>query len=359
MSETKDPDAQTEEASEKRLSDAAAKGQVAFSREIAVFASAGAVWVALAYLMQDAGARVAIGLRPLLEHPGGWSLGTVADLSLLLRYLLTETLAPLLPVLGVVAAAGLAASLAQSRGAALERIRPQASRISPRAGWKRIFGRAGLGNAVKSLAGLLVVGGVAAVELRQLMRQSIGLNDGDPGALMAALPAMAARLVLVMLAAMAALAGLDLALARLNFRRGLRMTPQEVKEEAKEADGDPRIKGRMRMLARRRLRKRMMAAVPRATVVITNPTHYAVALRYVRGETHAPLMVAKGTDLIALKIREIAAQHGIPVVEDRALARALHASVPVDASIPPELYKAVARIILFVKSASARTAANG
>lgn len=126
------------------------------------------------------------------------------------------------------------------------------------------------------------------------------------------------------------------------------MTRQEVKDELKQMQGDPVLKARMRSLARDRSRRRMIAAVPKATVVIANPTHYAVALRYVREESGAPMVIAKGQDLIALKIRQTAEEHGIPVVEDKLLARSLYESVEVDKLIPPEFYKAVAEIILFL-----------
>ncbi|MBX9874319.1 MAG: EscU/YscU/HrcU family type III secretion system export apparatus switch protein, partial [Beijerinckiaceae bacterium] len=132
------------------------------------------------------------------------------------------------------------------------------------------------------------------------------------------------------------------------WRRSLRMTKQEVKDEHKQAEGDPILKSRRLSLARDRARNRMMAAVPRATVIIANPTHYAVALRYVQEEGGAPLVLAKGTDLIALKIREIAEANDIPVVEDRALARSLHAAVQLDQMIPPEFYKVVAELLCLV-----------
>src|SRR5262249_15260262 len=134
------------------------------------------------------------------------------------------------------------------------------------------------------------------------------------------------------------------------WRRELRMTRQELKDEHKQADGDPIVKARLRSLARDRARKRMIARVPQATVIIANPTHYAIALRYVRTENHAPLVVAKGQDLIALKIREIAEKHGIPVVEDKLLARSLYDKVQIDQLIPPEFYRAVANVILYLMS---------
>ena len=126
------------------------------------------------------------------------------------------------------------------------------------------------------------------------------------------------------------------------------MTRQEVKDEMKQVDGDPLVKARMRSLARDRARKRMIAAVPRATFVVTNPTHYAIALRYVKEEGGAPMVIAKGQDLIALKIREIATQHSIPIIEDKLLARSLYKVVEVDKMIPPEFYKAIAEIVFFL-----------
>jgi flagellar biosynthetic protein FlhB len=142
----------------------------------------------------------------------------------------------------------------------------------------------------------------------------------------------------------------DLVWSRFFWRRELRMTRQEIKDEQKQAEGDPIIKGRLRSLARDRARKRMIARVPQATVVIANPTHYAIALRYVRTENRAPIVVAKGLDLIALNIRSVAEKHGIPVVEDKVLARSLYDKVEVDQVIPPEFYRAVANVILYIMS---------
>jgi flagellar biosynthetic protein FlhB len=163
------------------------------------------------------------------------------------------------------------------------------------------------------------------------------------------------RIVSAICIATIVLVAIDLAWARFSWRRELRMTKQEIKDEHKQSEGDPLVKARLRSLARDRMRKRMIAAVPRATLVVANPTHFAVALRYVREEGGAPLVVAKGQDLIALRIREVAAEHGIPVIEDKALARSLYKTVEVDKMIPPEFYKAVAEIVLYVQGRQART----
>jgi flagellar biosynthetic protein FlhB len=142
----------------------------------------------------------------------------------------------------------------------------------------------------------------------------------------------------------------DLVWTRIFWLRDLKMTRQEVKDEMKQVDGDPIVKARLRSLARDRARKRMIAGVPRATFVVANPTHFAVALRYVKEEGGAPLVVAKGQDLIALKIRAIAAEHDIPIIEDKLLARSLYKAVEVDKMIPPEFYKAIAEVVFFLFS---------
>lgn len=354
MSEPADRESKTEEATEKRLQDAIAKGRQAFTREVPLLLSAIAVWLVIGFMISDASGQVSRVLRPFWERPAEFSFASSSDVTALLGYVAVAALLPVLPAIGLICIAGMLGSLAQSRGFSAERIAPQVSRISPVAGFRRLFGKDGLGHTLKSTIGLIFVGAVAAIVMLGLLGQSTAFVELDPAYLAIALPSLANRLLGAMLVAMTVVASVDLLLTRLAWRRGLRMTKQEVKEESKEVDGDPQVKLRMRMLARRRMRKRMLSAVPRATVVITNPTHYAVALRYVPGETAAPIVVAKGTDLVALRIREIAASCRIPIVEDQPLARALHASAEVDATIPPALYQAVARIVLFVDRTAAR-----
>jgi flagellar biosynthetic protein FlhB len=177
----------------------------------------------------------------------------------------------------------------------------------------------------------------------------------EPSALPGVVWIMSNRLLATVVVATVVLVAADLVWSNLFWHRELRMTRQELKDEMKQVDGDPIVKSRQRSLARDRMRKRMIAAVPRATVVITNPTHYAVALRYVREEGGAPLVVAKGQDLIALKIREVAVANGIPVIENKSLARSLYKSAEVDRMIPPEFYKAVAEIVFFLLARQAQT----
>jgi flagellar biosynthetic protein FlhB len=177
----------------------------------------------------------------------------------------------------------------------------------------------------------------------------------EAGELPALLLNLGIRVIATVAVATAVLVAADVVWTRVFWHNELRMTREELKEEHKQSDGDPIVKARLRSLSRDRARRRMLQAVPRATLVITNPTHYAVALRYVREEGGAPLVVAKGKDLIALRIREVAAESGIPIVENKPLARSLYKAVEVDKMIPKEFYKAVAEIIYFLSQRQAQT----
>jgi len=174
----------------------------------------------------------------------------------------------------------------------------------------------------------------------------------DPDAVLELILTIAMRLLMAVCVVTILLLAVDLLWVRMHWRKDIRMSKQEIKDEMKELEGDPLKEARLRSLALDRRRKSMIAAVPRATLVIANPTHYAIALRYVREEGGAPLVLSKGKDLIALKIREIAEQHLIPIIEDKLLASSMYDSVEVDRPIPPEFYKAVAELvhILYAKS---------
>jgi flagellar biosynthesis protein FlhB len=348
LSEAPDHESKTEEPTQKRLADAIGKGKVAFSRELPLLVTGCAIWLSLAYLFNGAAAHLSASLRPMIENPGGWSLRTSTDAAHLFNLVSFNALVAVVPILAIIGVAGTASALAQSRGIATERIRPELSRISPVAGWTRLFGTAGLKQGVKALLKLGFVTGVALWVLHGLSANGTFARDVDAGVLTVALSSMTARLVGAIVIGFAFVALLDVTMVRISWLRDLRMTKQEVKDEAKDSDGDPVLKFRMRLLARQRLRKRMIAAVPRATVIIANPTHFSVALRYEREEGGAPRVVAKGSDHLALRIRAIAQEHGIPIIEDRVLARALYDQVPVDAFIPPEFYKVVAKIIFFL-----------
>jgi flagellar biosynthetic protein FlhB len=231
-----------------------------------------------------------------------------------------------------------------------ERIRPQWSRISPASGWKRLFGAEGLVTFLKSVVKLAAVAAILWFLFRRDLPHFVSSLSADPSLLPGLLLDLVNGVVTPLLILAMFLAMTDLVWSRWRWRKGLRMTRQELKEEMKEAEGDPHIKARTRSIGRQRASRRMLKKLPEASVVITNPTHYAVALRYVREDGGAPMVIAKGVDHMALKIREIATGHDVPLIENRPLARSLYEQVEIDQQIPPEFYRAVAEIIHYLNS---------
>lgn len=351
MAEDTDKESKTEDASAKKISDALARGNVPISREAALFASMIGILASLAFFTGPQTALLAEELTKLVDDPGGYPLNTAGDVSTLMGGTLMEAARFMLPIIILLALAGIIASLLQNTPRVVgERIRPQWSRLSPVAGWKRIFGTRGHVEFGKSLFKFLAISLICLLLLFSEQDRVVSAMFTDPALIPSAILALATRLISAVCVATIVLVCVDLVWARFSWRQDLRMTKQEVKEEFKQMEGDPLVKARMRSLAQQRARNRMMNAVPRASVVIANPTHYAIALHYDRAKGGAPLVLAKGMDLIALRIREIAESHGIPVVEDKALARAMYDAIEVDQWIPPEYYKPVAMILYYVYS---------
>jgi flagellar biosynthetic protein FlhB len=356
MSDAQDKESKTDEPTEKKLQDAVERGNVPISREAAVFASVAAMLLIVALLARTISAGISQGLGLLLGEVGGWHLQNGADAVSLGILVARETLAPLAPILGVLVVFGLLATILQSTPRLVaDRIRPNLQRISLIGGWRRIFGargRAELGKSLFKLVSIgLVLAVVAAFELGTIVNAMAVEADAVPDLVLTVTMRLLSAVCITTVLLLAA----DLVLVRLHWRRDLRMSRQEIKDETKQMERDPLLKARLRSLALDRIRKNMIAAVPRATLVIANPTHYAIALRYKREEGGAPLVLSKGKDLLALKIREIAEQHGIPVVEDKALARSMYDVVEVDRAIPAQFYKALAEIIHFLHAKSTRT----
>jgi flagellar biosynthesis protein FlhB len=229
-----------------------------------------------------------------------------------------------------------------------ESLKPKFSKISPAAGAKRIFGKQAAANFAKGIFKVAALGAVMTAILWPERHRLEVLVRFDPSAILGTTTTLTLQLLGAVVAMLAVVAIADYFFQYRQWFERQKMSLREMKEEFKQSEGDPHIKGRIRQLLRHaRMKKRMMAAVPKASVIITNPTHYAVALSYERGMS-APVCVAKGVDTIALKIREIAGEHDIPIVENVQLARALHASVEIDDEIPVEHYHAVAEIIGYV-----------
>lgn len=347
MVDKPDKESKTEQPTPKKIRDALEEGNVPLSREASTLASLSGVLVAAAFVISDGTASMTSALKSFIDDPGGWRLENAADASRIFEIVAHASASLLLPIVLILMAFGLSASLLQNVPRLVpKRIMPELSRLSIMKGFNRIFGAQGRVEFLKATLKLsgISIGGVLL--LMSMQGDVLRTMLSDPRGLPAALLSAGLWLFGFATIAMAVLAIADLFWSRYFWHSELRMTRQEVKDEMKQSEGDPIVRSRMRSLARDRSRRRMIAAVPKATLVIANPTHFAVALRYVREEGPAPLVVAKGVDLVALKIREIAESNGIPVIEDKPLARALYDSVEVDHLIPPQFYKAVAEIIL-------------
>lgn len=347
MAEGADDEDKTEEPSQRRLDQAIERGDVASSTEINTFALLGAFTLALMVAGPGIAQNLLHGLKAYLANAH-----TLPDDATALREAATRGLWLWLQAVAVPVAltvvAGLAAGLLQHPLVfSTEALMPKFERLSPMAGLKRLVGLEAWIQFGKGLAKIITVGVVGGAVLwndRDRLEVFVQL---DPAAALPAILSLSLRLLAGMLCMHLAITLGDALYARFRWRKRLRMSKEELKQEMKESDGNPEVKGRMKQLRMARVKKRMMAAVPTATVVVTNPTHYAVALRYETGMA-APVCVAKGVDALALRIRAVAAEHGVAVIENPPLARALHATVEIDREIPAEHYRAVAEVIGFV-----------
>lgn len=331
----------TEPATPRRIEKAREEGQVALSREAVGFSALLAASLAAALLLPGEARRLLLALGIALEQSHAHAPAAM------LRAWGELLLGAAAPVAGAAALGAVVATLLQTRGAVSAKpLAPKLSKLSPVAGAKRLFGAEGWLEFLRTCLKVAVVAAALWFVARDLPGL-VGLLEAPPGRAAAAAGQGVSRLLAATLGAFAILALLDVLLVRHRHLQRLRMTRQELKEELKESEGDPTIRARLRQLRESRGRQRMMTAVPKAAVVITNPTHYAVALAYEPGQAAAPKLVAKGVDAMAARIREAARAAGVPVVSDPPLARALH-RLELDTEIPAEHWDAVARIIAVV-----------
>jgi flagellar biosynthesis protein FlhB len=347
MADDNDASDKTEDPTQKRLDDAHDRGDVAKSQEINTwFVIAGGTLV-LSTFSGSIGSGILVPMRNLVAN--SWMIHADGPGLLALTQSLEYTLIAALGVpLLMLALAAIAGNMMQHRLVwSGESLKPKFSKISPGAGAKRIFGKQAVANFAKGLFKLIALGAVMIAILWPERHRMESMVRFDPAAILGATTSLTLQLMGAVVAMLAVVAIADYFFQYRQWFDRQKMSLQEQKEEFKQSEGDPHIKGRIRQLRHQRMKKRMMAAVPKASVIITNPTHYAVALSYERGMP-APICVAKGVDNIALKIREIAKAHDIPIVENVPLARALHATVEVDDEIPVEHYHAVAQIIGYV-----------
>jgi flagellar biosynthesis protein FlhB len=356
MAEDDDKESKTEDATEKRKQDAIEKGNTPFSRELTAFASAVAIYIFVVFFAADGAISVAGSLKDVFEQADQWQLESGPDVISLLYRLLWNAGAIVVPALVLIMGFGVGSSVLQNMPSpVLDRIEPKFSRISLSAGIGRMFSLGTLVEFGKSLVKVIAVSLIAGLALKSEFLGTLTLMYSDPTVMFSRMMSDIRTILVVVLFATAVIGIADFFWTRHQWNDNLKMTKQEVKEEFKQAQGDPVMKAKQRSFARTLLRRRMMANVPRATLVVANPTHFAVALRYVREENEAPIVIAKGQDIIALRIREIAEENHIPVFEDPPLARSMFAQVSVDSVIPPVFYKAVAELIHRVYSKPNKT----
>ncbi len=359
MADDEDQSSKTEDATPRKLQRLRDEGQVPQSREINnLFAL--------------------IGIMAVTAGVGGWSLSRLAELGAgiitnagtyglddgqamgqaLFRAGVEAGIA-LMPIFLMFVVLGVFGGYIQHGGVySTKSIEPNLQKISPLAGFKRIFGLQALAELVKNILKLTVLGAALGVFIYNARGALVNLVDNEPETLLLKLQSLTLQLVGTALAIMALIAGADYLFQRFKFMRDNMMSHKELKDEFRDTEGDPYVKQRQRQIRQERSRKRMMSMVPQADVVVTNPTHYAVALRYKPAEGDAaPTVVAKGVEATALRIRELAKEHDIPIYEDPPLARMLWAQVEIEETIPIQLYELVAKVMAFVFDLKKRKAA--
>ncbi|MAK62627.1 MAG: flagellar biosynthesis protein FlhB [Ponticaulis sp.] len=346
MADDQDKSQKTEEPTQKKLDDARKKGDAVRSQDVPIWF----MMLGIALLIAASGPLMQMIARPLqslLDHPHQFRLEDGGAMQL--TEALIWALAPVAAIVfGVLAFTALSGHLIQNRPAwTAEKMKPKLSKLSPLEGMKRIFGPQGLMNLFKSILKLVAITGALAYAVWPNLSLIERAGAMDLLMLTGLLQQLAGRLLIAALVVVGIIAAIDYIFQKQQFDQRMKMSRQEIKDEHKQSEGDPQVKAKIRQLRQQKSQQRMMAAVPDATVIVTNPTHYSIALRY-DDETPAPICIAKGVDEVALRIREVAEAHDIPMVENPPLARALYANIEIDEVIPREHYEAVAKIISFV-----------
>lgn len=352
MSDT-DESSKTEEPTEAKLRKAREKGDVPASREAGNFMSVFSLLVITVYLLPQVLPELAGVLRGLIQMAGQIDIGEdtqgLADLAGATGQLTRGIAKALAPVVLVMLLAAVFGVLIQGETVvALKRIEPKLSKISPFEGFKRLFSVDAFVEFLKNVTKVLVVGGITFVITREALTSIWQTPDAVPEAFLPYVRTAVMKLLIGTTVFLAFVAVADILWKRAQWMKKQRMSMKELRDEHKDSEGDPHIKAKRSEIRRKRARQRIAVSVPTATLVLTNPTHYAVALKYVPGVDQAPVCVAKGTGVMAAQIRRIARENDVAIVENRPLARALHALVEVDSQIPVEHWNAVAEIIGYI-----------
>lgn len=348
MAEDEDQSQKTEEPTQRKLDEARKKGQVATSRELnnGLMISAAAAFVAL--LTPGLTNDLSEILIPFLSSPHDFTI-SVDDLRLIAVNLFGGVgIVLVLPALLFLAAALTSSLMQNGLVVSAEPLKPKLEKLSPMSGAKRIFSLKSFVEFIKGLFKIVLIGAAAVVLLWPDAATVIKSTEIEMVGVMVVLQSLTLKLLVGVAALVLVIALLDVLYQRFEHEKQLRMSRKDLQDEYKQTEGDPHIKARLKGLRAERARRRMMADVPKATVVVTNPTHFAVALLYEADEMTAPRAVAKGADLTALRIRDVAEAHGVPVVENPPLARALFAAIEIGDEVPTEHYQAVAEVIGYV-----------
>ncbi|HET9231334.1 MAG TPA: flagellar biosynthesis protein FlhB [Vitreimonas sp.] len=358
MAEQNDDD-KTEEPTPRKLEQAREKGDIVYSAEVGAALSLIAATGVVAFMSGPIFSEMARSFIGFLAMPEQFSSdpGSLTAIFASVGLKLMAIFALVALALGV---AGIASRYVQDQPTFTgERLTPKLNKLNPVEGFKRVFGKQAAASFLKSLAKLGVVGAAMAWVLWPNNAELENISLLDPRALLLFIKERVVSLMLALASAAALIAAVDYVTTRQSYMQRMKMSRREIKDELRQSDGDPMVKAKLRQIRIERSRKRMIANVPTASVVITNPTHYAVALKYEPGETPAPICVAMGVDAVAQRIREVAEEHNIPLVEDPPLARALFATADVDQPIPREHYEAVAKVIGFVMRLARRRGSRG
>ena len=339
----------TEPATPKRREEIRHKGQVAKSVEI----SSAAVLLAGTLMIFMTGGQLMSQLGDVMRDFLSFSFGTEVDqqsVMSLVNTVLVRLLVIVAPVILTIMLVGLVSNIAQvGLVFSIEPLTPKPDKMNPLSGLKKVgFSQQSLIELSKSILKVSLVTVVGYLALKSLVARSVQLVDSSPAEVFTFMGKSAFSVAMKISSAFAVLAGTDYYFQRKKFQHDTKMSKQEIREETKQSEGDPAVKGRIKREMVKRSRLRMMQAVPKADVVVTNPTHYAIAIQYDPKQMAAPKVVAKGKDLLAQRIKEIAAEHRVPIYEDKPLAQLLYKSVDIDEQIPPELFKAVAQILAYI-----------
>ena len=348
MAEENDAGTKTEEPTSRRLEQARERGDVVKTQDLPQLTSFAGAAAALLVFGGWLSNNLSVSLLPFLEHPEAMHLQGGGGV-VVARHAMMAAAPFLGVVLGMTALAGVSGHLIQTGFMwSPEKLSFDFNKVNPMAGFQKLFGVDALVHFGKSLVKVALVGWIAYSVIKPHWPELQQLAEQDPVLMLPYAIDILKRLVFAIGSFMLAIAGFDWFWQRQRYMNRLMMTKEEVKEDFKQTEGDPHIKARQKAIRVQRARRRMMANVPKATVVVMNPTHFAVALKYEEGEGTAPQCVAKGVDAVALRIRAVAEAAGVTVIEDPPLARALYASVEIEDYIPLAHYEAVAKIIGFI-----------